>query len=144
MAKIKADPGLADERRSVRSSVMLAATIEAGEACLQVRVVNLSANGALVQGEQLPGDDVPVTFRCGGLEVPGWMAWVRPPLGGINFDMKVNPNAALQSVRATHMVIRDTRPQDFRRPGFRGNQLTAEQRRIVENWAREQKLAGKD
>jgi hypothetical protein len=123
---------------------MLAATIEFGEARLPVRVVNLSAHGALVQGDELPPDDVAVTFRCGGLDVAGWMAWVRPPLGGINFDLKVNPNVALQSVSAAHVVSRDTRPQDFRRPGFRGNQLTAEERRIVESWAREQDSSRKD
>jgi hypothetical protein len=123
---------------------MLAAMIEAGEARLPVRVVNLSAHGALVQAEDLPGDEAPVTFRCGGLEVRGWIAWVRPPLGGISFDLRVDPDAALQSVRTAHTVIRDTRSRDFRRPGFRGNQLTEEERRIVEKWAREQERpAGK-
>jgi hypothetical protein len=144
VAKIKAGPAAADERRSARSSVMLAAIIQSGEAQLPVRVVNLSEHGALVQGDELPRDDVPVTFRCGGLQVAGWMAWVRPPLAGISFDCAVEPNDALQSVRAAHMIIRDTRQKDFRRPGFRGNQLTSEERRIVQKWASEQKTSIKE
>lgn len=144
MAKMQAHPAPGDERRSERSSVMLAATIDCGGALLGVRVVNLSAHGALVQGNDLPCADAPLSFRCGGLQVGGWMAWVRPPLGGISFDLTVDPDAALQSVRAAHTVIRDTRPRDFRRPGFRGNQLTDEERRIIEKWAREQERpAGK-
>jgi PilZ domain len=138
VAKIDAIPVAGEERRSVRSSVMLAAIIDAEGARLPVRVVNLSAHGALVQADDLPRDDMTVTFRCGGLEVGGWMAWVRPPLAGVNFDMRVDPNAALQTIRAAHMVVADTRGKDFRRPGFRGKQLSKEERQILENWGREQ------
>ena len=143
MAKSQADSGAEDERRSARSTVMLAATIDAGGAAVPVRVVNLSAHGALVQGDDLPCADTPLSFRCGGLQAAGWMAWLRPPLGGISFDLTVDPNAALQSVRAAHVVIKDTRARDFRRPGFTGNQLTDEERRILESWAREQEQPGK-
>jgi len=38
--------------------------------------------------------------------------------------------------RAT--IIKDTRELDFRRPGFKGNQMTDEERKIVEEWNRPQ------
>lgn len=128
----------ADERRSDRSSVLLAATIECDGARLPVRVVNLSAHGALVQGDAVPGQDQAVTFRCSGLEAAGWMAWVKPPFAGINFDAPVQPPALAQGAGTAAMVTKDTRRRDFRRPGFRGNQMSAEEREIVEQWAREQ------
>jgi hypothetical protein len=131
-------PQGADERRSARQSVLLAATIECGGAQLPVRVVNFSAHGALVQGDAVPEQDQAVTLRCSGLEAAGWMAWVRPPFAAINFDAPVRPPAIAQSAGTAAMVTRDTRRRDFRRPGFRGDQMSAEEREIVEQWAREQ------
>jgi hypothetical protein len=40
------------------------------------------------------------------------------------------------------MVTRDTRNLDFRRPGFRGNQMSDEEREIVAKWVREQDKSG--
>jgi hypothetical protein len=139
-----AGPHGADERRSDRSSVLLAATIECDGARLAVRVVNLSAHGALVQGDAVPGQDEAVTFRCSGLEVAGWMAWVKPPFAGINFDAPVHLPAIVQGAGTAAMVTRDTRRRDFRRPGFRGDQMSAEEREIVEQWTREQEALDGD
>jgi hypothetical protein len=129
----------ADERRSARSSVLMKASIECQGIRIPVRVVNLSAHGALVLGDDMPAEDAPVTFRCSGLVTKGWMAWSQSPQGGINFDAPIKPNAALPNNRGgADLIVKDTRKLDFRRPGFRGNQLTEEEREILEEWKREE------
>jgi hypothetical protein len=128
----------ADERRSARANVLLVAAVECGGVRIPVRVVNLSAHGALVLGEVIPSEDSPVIFRCNGLVVEGWIAWVRPPHAGIHFSATIQPGKALSKTPATGtMIIKDSRRLDYRRPGFRGNQLTAEEKHIVEHWNKE-------
>lgn len=129
----------AEGRRSARAKVLLAAELECDGARTPVRVANLSAHGALVLGAPPLPEDKPLIFRCSGLAAGGWMAWVRPPYAGINFHEPVEPADLLPKARSgANLVTRDTRKLDFRRPGFRGNQMNEEERQIVEAWRREQ------
>jgi hypothetical protein len=115
--------------------VLLSAVVECDGARIPVRVINLSANGVLVACDAPPPADTRVKFQIGGRIVDGWTAWVRLPHAGINFDEPIDPADFLpKSLRTGDLIIRDTRDLDFRRPGFRGNQMTAEERRIVEEW----------
>jgi hypothetical protein len=125
----------AEERRSGRSIVILTAAIERDGACIPVRVSNLSAHGALVVGNGLPPVDTEVTFRCNGVGLQSWIAWVDAARAGVQFSEPVQPDALAQKVRVPPIPVeRDTRTVDFRRPGFRGNQMTVEERRIVDEW----------
>jgi hypothetical protein len=125
-----------DERRSARANVLLAATLDSGGVRLNVRVGNLSAHGALLIGNKLPSEATQVVFRCNGATICGWVAWVRGSCVGIDFDDAIDPQDVLRNHPAPHQAItRDTRTVNFRRPGFRGNQLTIEERRILEDWA---------
>jgi len=129
----------ADERRSARANVILTATIEDGSARIPVRVSNLSSHGALVIGEGLPAGETQVTFRCNGASVQCWVAWSQGGRAGIQFGTPVQPDALTQRESAPRIAItKDTRELDFRRPGFRGNQMTDEERKIVEEWNRPQ------
>lgn len=129
----------ADERRSARANVLLVAAVECGGVRIPVRVVNLSAHGALVLSEAVPSEDTSVVFRCNGLIVEGWVAWVRPPHAGIHFSETIQPGKVLPKTVATRtMIIKDSRKLNFRRPGFRGNQLTAEEQQTLERWKKEQ------
>lgn len=128
-----------NERRSARAKVLLSAAIESDGLRIPVKVVNLSAHGVLVTGGALPPENKPLNFRCGGQTAKGWLAWTRPPHAGISFDAPIDPKAFLPKTLVTgNMVTRDMRQIDFRRPGFRGNQMTDEERRIVEEWMRKQ------
>lgn len=128
-----------EERRSARAKVLLTAVIECDGVRVPVRVVNLSANGALVACDEPPSENTRVKFRTGMRTAEGWTAWVRPPHAGINFDEPIEPGEFLpKSLRTADLITRDTRDLDFRRPGFRGNQMTEEERRIVEEWNRKQ------
>lgn len=126
----------ADEWRSVRANVLLVGTIESQGTRIRVRVGNLSAHGALVIGDVAAADGAEVTFRCNGVTVQGWMVWVQAPYAGINFGHPIEPEDLLRNdPLPQHMITRDTRTLDHRRPGFRGNQMTDEERKIVEEWS---------
>jgi hypothetical protein len=142
-ALVKKNPG--DERRSARANVLLAATIECDGVRTRARVVNLSAHGALVSGDIPLEEDALITFECNGLTVQGWVAWVRAPHAGIQFGEPKQPGDLLRSSTThspVHSIMKDTRKLDFRRPGLRGNQLTAEERKILEQWAGAQRGRG--
>lgn len=127
----------ADERRSARSNVVLAAMLEADGRHFRVRISNVSAHGALVTGEALPAEGDQVILRCKGRTIPGWVAWTGRSHSGIQFEEEVQLRDLLNDVsRYSQMIVRDERKLDFRRPGFRGNQLTDEERQAVEEWKR--------
>lgn len=140
------DDERADGRRSARTKVLLTAELECDGTRTPVRVANLSAHGALILGAPHLQEDRPLVFRCSGLTAEGWMAWVHPPYAGINFKEPIEPKDILPKTGSgSNLVIKDTRKLDFRRPGFRGNQMSEQERQIVEQWKREQleKSAGK-
>lgn len=126
-----------DERRSERANVILAATIEHRGARIPVRVSNLSQHGVLVVGDRIPPGETQVTFHCNGASVQSWVAWSRGGRAGIQFGIPIQPDALAQREAVPRVaIVKDTREVDFRRPGFRGNQMTEEERKIVEEWNR--------
>ena len=124
-----------DERRSPRANVLLIGEIESGKVRIPVRVDNLSAHGALVIAKAIPNSETRVIFHCNGVAVEGWVAWAKAPQAGIQFDEQIEPERLRRSGSLhSPALIRDTRKVDFRRPGFRGNQLTEEERELLEDW----------
>ena len=123
----------ADERRSVRSKVMLIATLGRDDgSSREVKVEDLSANGARVRGDVPFEVDTRVTFRCKTLVVEAYVAWVDAPLAGIGFGEPVSPQEALRKIPEPGPI----KAQDFRRPGFRGRRLTAAERQVAEEWTK--------
>ena len=126
-----------DDRRSGRANVILTAFIELGRTRIPVRIGNISEHGALVIGRGLPPPDTAVTFHCNGLAVEGLVAWSRRERAGIQFENPIEPAALTQRTPASPAaIVKAARNQDFRRPGFRGNQLSDEESRIVADWHR--------
>ena len=124
-----------DERRSQRSNVVRIASLQCEAGQLAVRVSNISAHGALVGVGQPLEPDTEVEFTCNGHTSSGWVAWCRDGQAGIQFCEPVDPQRWRQSPGPAHqLVTRDMRNVDPRRPGFRGNQLTKEQRIAIEEW----------
>lgn len=117
-----------DERRSYRLKVMLAATLKHDASQVRVRIVDLSRHGALITGEFLPAIESCVTLQCGSKAVSGHVTWKIGNQAGINFSHEVNHQGfASKAGTSGDFVVKDTRKVDFRRPGFRGNQLTPEE-----------------
>jgi len=129
--------GNSDERRSGRANVILTATVEVGGARLPVRIGNLSAHGVMISADRLPALEMPVTLHCNGITIQGWVAWVQAGRAGIQFSEPVDPEMVPNKAAVSRpAIVKDTRKVDFRRPGFRGNQMTEEERKIVEEWNR--------
>ncbi|MFL6729368.1 MAG: hypothetical protein ACJ8D6_00170 [Sphingomicrobium sp.] len=113
--------------------------IEHGRARIPVRITNLSEHGALVVGRGLPAGETAVTFHCNGVAVDSFVAWSSSGRAGIQFESPVQAAALTQRIPAPASALVKAAPnQDFRRPGFRGNQLTDGERRVVADWHRPQ------
>ena len=126
-------------RKSARANVLLTATIEDCGLSMPVRVGNLSAHGALVIGEALPPREAVVTFRCNEVAVAGMIAWTARGRAGIEFATPIDLSLLARKPPPPPPAIatvKDRREVSYKRPGFRGNQLSEEERRIVEDFHR--------
>ena len=121
-------------RRSDRSNVMLKATLELPGASLEVVLRNLSQDGALVRADDLPEEGIRVLFHRQGLSVPSQIAWVHKDHAGVVFDAPLFPREMLRHIPP---FDRKPPPAIMRRPGLRGRPLSAGERQLLEEWARE-------
>jgi hypothetical protein len=117
-------------RRSRRSHVLMAASIEAEGVSLSVKLRNLSQEGALIEGDRLPAVDSAVVFRKNELNLPGRVAWVTGGRAGIAFNTILDPEAVLRHVPA----LRPQAKLDFRRPRLKACDLSPGERKIAEDW----------
>ena len=124
------ETGTTQNRRARRSHVLMAASIEAGGVTVTVKLRNLSSEGALVEGSELPAIDSPVIFRKKELKLGGHVAWVASGRAGIAFDTKLDPEAVLR-----HVPKMKSLPKlDFRRPRIRAGELSSGERQIAQDW----------
>lgn len=120
----------AQNRKSRRSNVLMAASLELSGTSLPVRLRNLSVEGALVEGDKLPVEGASIMFRKGDLSVPGHVAWAKTRHAGISFDIKLAPEQVLRHVPAPRARVKP----DFRRPGLKSGNLTEQERAFGERW----------
>lgn len=118
-------------RRSRRSSVLLTATLETRSGAIPVKLRNLSAEGALVEGEGLPLEGAEVLFRRKDLVERGDIVWVDGKHAGVAFREKLQPEQVLRHVPTPRPTIRP----EFRRPGLACRELTVEEKRLIDSWA---------
>lgn len=77
------------DRRAERTHLFLVATLSFGRASTAVRVRNLSASGALIEGANLPAAGTAIVLRRGALEAVGSVAWAEPGKAGLAFGEPV-------------------------------------------------------
>lgn len=121
------ESSITQNRRSRRSNVLMAATVESSASSANVTLRNLSADGALVEGDGIPVAGSEVVFRKKELSASGRIAWVSDRRAGIAFDMKLDPETVLRHVPAPRHRIE----QQFKRPGF-SSVMTEQERRWCE------------
>src|SRR5688572_28268302 len=118
-------------RRSHRSNVLLAASIEASGASLPVKLRNLSTEGALIEGDDLPVEGSEVLFRRNELSVKSCLAWVHGKQAGVAFKRPIAQEDVLRNIpRPKHRAH-----VDYKRPGLAVRPLTPEEMRLAESWA---------
>ena len=116
-------------RKNRRSNVLMSASLELSGTSVPVKLRNLSAEGALVEGESLPVEGASVLFRKGDLSMPGRVAWVNGRQAGVNFARNLNPEQLLRHIPTPRPRVKP----DFRRPGLK-SKLTEEDRRFGDTW----------
>lgn len=117
-------------RRQRRSNVLLTATIELSGRVLDVKLRNLSAEGALIDGEHLPVESSEIRFRKGELAVAGKVIWVSNNRAGIHFHTPLTPEALLRHVPTPRPRVLPA----FRRPGLAAQPLTIGERSLEKQW----------
>jgi hypothetical protein len=87
-----------DSRSQARSNVFLSASLVVSGASLPVRVRNLSANGALLEGASLPPPGAVVRLIRGDLTADGEIAWAAAGQAGVRFAAKIDVPAWVKRV----------------------------------------------
>lgn len=124
------ESSMIQSRRQRRSNVLMAAAVELSGHSLPVKLRNLSAEGALVEGENLPVEGAEIRFRRGDLAVSGKIVWVRGQRAGISFAEPLSPEAVLRHVPTPKARV----TPEFKRPGLQTRDLSSTERRLGETW----------
>ena len=117
-------------RRSRRSQLLMAATLEISGRALGVKLRNLSSDGARVEGDQLPVEGTEILFRKGEIAVAGRVIWSKGRQAGISFATKLDPVQVLNNIPTPRPRMKP----DFRRPGLAARELTEIERNLGERW----------
>ncbi|HJP69632.1 MAG TPA: PilZ domain-containing protein [Sphingomicrobium sp.] len=118
-------------RRSGRSPVLLSAKIDVLGAEAAVVLRNLSSQGALIEGSELPPEGSSTTFRRNDLTIKGTIVWVEGRFAGLAFDRPLEREELLRHVPTP----RQRTEQQFRRPGLACKPLSDADRKMVQMWA---------
>lgn len=122
---------ITQNRRTRRSNLLMAATLEVAGRALPVKLRNLSSEGARVEGEHLPVEGSSLLFRKGDIAAEGHIVWVRGKQAGIHFTVDLDPVEVLNHIA----VPRPRMAPDFRRPGLATRELSDSERKLAANWA---------
>jgi hypothetical protein len=87
-----------DPRRSPRSKVVLAATLESGGRAFPVTLCDLCEHGALVEARGGLTAECEVWFCRNELRVHGHVAWAAGKLAGIAFSQVLKPDEVLRYI----------------------------------------------
>lgn len=107
----------------------MAAALEHCGRTMPVTLRNLSADGALVEGENCPAPGSAVVFHKNELALTGRIAWAKGRRAGIAFDSSLDPESVLRHVPPPQS--RPLRDEVHKRPALRGR-MSAEERRQAE------------
>jgi len=117
-------------RRSNRSPVLLSAKIEVNGAEVSVILRNLSSQGALIEGKELPAEGAVTKFQRNELTVKGKIVWVEGRYAGMSFERPLEPDELLRHVPKPRQRVES----QFRRPGLACEPLTEADRKMVQMW----------
>jgi hypothetical protein len=79
-----------NNRVETRANVFLSAVLDTGSQVVPIRIRNISSNGALIDGTNIPDAGSNVVLLRGSLSANGHVAWRESAQAGIRFDHVVN------------------------------------------------------
>lgn len=116
-------------RKSRRSNVFMKASIEQSGQAREVKLRNLSHEGALIESDDLPVEGTELLFVKGELRVPARVAWNHDGHAGLAFNKHLDPVQVLHHIPAPKARV----AAKFRRPGL-AMELTESERKFGETW----------
>ena len=124
------ESSMIQNRRSNRSPVLLSAKVEVNGAEVPVILRNLSSQGALIEGAELPKEGATTRFHRKELTIEGKIVWVEGRYAGMAFDRPLDREELLQHVPKPRQRVE----HQFRRPGLACEPLTEADRKMVQMW----------
>ena len=103
-----------EPRLDPRSHVFLMAALYVGSTSLPVRVRNISAHGALLEGSNLPKEQRIVSLKRGSLASAGQIAWSTGQQCGIRFSSPIDVNDWVDRAGPVGQQRIDATVADFR------------------------------
>ena len=107
---------MAESRAGRRSNVFLTATLVVANGSVAVRVRNISARGALIDGAKLPPEGAAVDLCRGSLIAHGEIAWQTDDVCGVRFDADIDVEGWTRRVEHTGQQKVDQMVALVRRP----------------------------
>jgi hypothetical protein len=124
-------------RRSKRSLVLLTAKVRTAAGLLDVRLRNLSQNGALLEAEAPPPIGTELVFERGQTIVKARVAWTSESRFGLEFHVPIEESEVLVHVGRPKPVAAEP-VSLYRRAGFNEKPLTRAQRETAAAWVNPQ------
>ena len=124
------ESSVTQNRRSRRSPVLLAATVEIDGAPIAVKLRNLSEQGALIEGDRLPDEGVETYFQRNDMRLKSRIVWVHGKFAGVAFHNPLNREEVLRHIPAPKPKAQ----HEFRRPGLNCRPLTPYERSMISSW----------
>ena len=90
-----------DARRGPRFRVLLVARLLTTSGERNVKLRDISANGAMIEGDRLPAPGTDVLLRRGSLELIATIIWTRDGRAGLEFDEPLTRARGCRSTRRT-------------------------------------------
>lgn len=110
---------------------MLLASVGSAGISRTIKVRDLSASGACIEGDMLPQSGSHLLFERNGVFTRARVAWADRERCGLEFAENVNVREAFRAVnRRRIMSVIPTS-----RPGLRPRKLTEAERLVMERWA---------
>ena len=105
--------GQPDERRSPRFSVLLVARLVTtwGERIVKLR--NISATGAMIEGDRIPPAGTDILLRRGALELFATIVWTRDKQAGLEFEAPLTEAELWMEVNAPQFPSGDAAAPDW-------------------------------
>jgi hypothetical protein len=121
------------QHRGKRSLVLLTAKVRTPDGVIDVRLRNLSQQGALLEAAKPPKVGAEVVFERGETIVKARVAWQVENRFGLQFFDPIEEHEVLVHVGRTRAATPE--PANIRRSGFRGTpSLSPQQREAAEAW----------
>lgn len=110
--------------------MLLAANIEVRGVAVAVKLRNLSAQGALIEGERLPMEGSITFFQRKDLRLRCEVKWVEGRYAGIRFNRELDRDEVLRYIPPP----RERFQPEFKRPGLACKPLPPDERKMIEAW----------